>query len=128
MTNLQFGGNIVASEKSVLQDTVVTQRIEREMGKVLRLVLDVLKPHNPSIIQLAGELSELPGVEAVNISIYEIDQRVENAKVTLEGTNLNYDEVLKVIGENGGSVHSIDEVVAGRMIIEDAETPQDALS
>jgi len=98
------------------------------MGKVLRLVLDVLKPHNPSIIQLAGELSELGGVEAVNISIYEIDQRVENAKVTLEGTNLNYDDVLKVIGENGGSVHSIDEVVAGRMIIEDAETPQDALS
>ena len=98
------------------------------MGKVLRLVLDVLKPHNPSIIQLAGELSELGGVEAVNISIYEIDQRVENAKVTLEGTNLNYDDVLQVIGENGGSVHSIDEVVAGRMIIEDAETPQDALS
>jgi hypothetical protein len=98
------------------------------MYKILRLVLDVLKPHNPSIIQLAGELSELTGVEAVNISIYEVDQRVENAKVTLEGTNLNYDEVLRTIGENGGAVHSIDEVVSGRMIIEDAATPQDALS
>ena len=98
------------------------------MGKILRLVLDVLKPHNPSIIQVAGELSELGGVEAVNISIYEVDQRVENAKVTLEGTNLNYEEVLKIIGENGGAVHSIDEVVAGAMIIEDAATPQDALT
>jgi hypothetical protein len=98
------------------------------MGKILRLVLDVLKPHNPSIIQLAGELSELTGVEAVNISIYEMDQRVENAKVTVEGTNLNYDEVLKTIGESGGAVHSIDEVVSGRMIIEDAATPQDARS
>ena len=97
------------------------------MGKILRLVLDVLKPHNPSIIQLAGELSELPGVEAVNISIYEMDQRVENAKITLEGKNIDYDEVLKVVGEVGGAVHSIDEVVAGRMIIEDAETPQDPL-
>jgi hypothetical protein len=98
------------------------------MGKILRLVLDVLKPHNPSIIQVAGELSDLRGVEAVNISIYEIDQRVENAKITLEGTSLDYDSVLKVIGENGGTVHSIDEVVAGAMIIEDAATPQDALS
>ncbi|KPL20929.1 MAG: hypothetical protein AMJ93_10845 [Anaerolineae bacterium SM23_84] len=98
------------------------------MAQIRRLVLDVLKPHNPSIIQLAGELSELSGVEAVNISIYEVDQRVENAKVTLEGTNLDYDDVLKIIGENGGAVHSIDEVVAGGMIIEDAATPQDALT
>jgi hypothetical protein len=98
------------------------------MGKILRLVLDVLKPHNPSIIQVAGELSDLPGVEAANISIYEVDQRVENAKITVEGTNINYDEILKIIGENGGAVHSIDEVVAGAMIIEDAATPQDALT
>jgi hypothetical protein len=98
------------------------------MGKILRLVLDVLKPHNPSIIEVAGELSELTGVEAVNISIYEVDQRVENAKITVEGSNLVYDEILTVIGENGGAVHSIDEVVAGRMIIEDAATPQDALT
>lgn len=98
------------------------------MGKIRRLVLDVLKPHNPSIIQLAGELSELPGIEAVNISIYEMDQRVENAKITLQGSDIDYDAVLKVIGQFGGTVHSIDEVVAGRMIIEDAQTPQDALT
>jgi len=46
------------------------------MGKIRRLVLDVLKPHNPSIIHLADDLSELEGVEAVNVSIYEMDQRV----------------------------------------------------
>jgi hypothetical protein len=97
------------------------------MGKIRRLVLDVLKPHNPSIIQLASELSELSGVEAVNISIYEIDQRVENAKITLEGSSVIYDQVLNVIAEVGGAVHSIDEVVAGRTIIDDAETLQDPL-
>ena len=95
------------------------------MGKVLRLVLDVLKPHDPSIIHLAEELSELSGVEAVNISIYEIDRKVENAKITLEGSDLIYKDVRRVIEENGGAIHSIDEVVAGKIIIEDAETPQD---
>jgi hypothetical protein len=97
------------------------------MGKIRRLVLDVLKPHEPTIIELASQLSDLDGVEAVNISIYEIDLRVENAKITIEGENINYEIVDHVIQENGGTVHSIDEVVAGKMIIEDAETPQDAL-
>ena len=97
------------------------------MGKIRRLVLDVLKPHEPTIIELAGQLSALAGVEAVNISIYEIDRRVENAKITIEGGALVYEEIEGLILENGGTVHSIDEVVAGRMIIEDAETPQDAL-
>ena len=95
------------------------------MGKIRRLVLDVLKPHEPSIIVLAGQLSELSGIDGVNISIYEIDRKVENAKITLEGPDLIYEDVLKVIEENGGAVHSIDEVVAGKIIIEDAETPQD---
>ena len=97
------------------------------MGKVRRLVLDVLKPLDPTIIELSRVLSELSGVDAVNISIYEIDRRVENAKITIEGDNINYEIVDHVIQENGGTVHSIDEVVAGKMIIEDAETPQDAL-
>jgi len=95
------------------------------MGTVRRLVLDVLKPHEPTIIQLAQQLSELPGVEAVNISIYEIDRKVENAKITIEGSDIQYERVLETIEENGGSVHSIDEVVAGKIIIEDAATPQD---
>jgi hypothetical protein len=95
------------------------------MGTVRRLVLDVLKPHEPTIIQLAQLLSELPGIEAVNISIYEIDRKVENAKITIEGSDIQYERVLETIEENGGSVHSIDEVVAGKIIIEDAATPQD---
>ena len=95
------------------------------MGKVRRLVLDVLKPLEPTIIELAQQLSALSGVEAVNISIYEIDRKVENAKITIEGDDLSYENVDQVIQENGGTVHSIDEVVAGKSIIEDAETLQD---
>jgi hypothetical protein len=95
------------------------------MGKVRRLVLDVLKPLDPTIIELAQQLSGLLGVEAVNISIYEIDRRVENAKITIEGSDILYESVVETIQQNGGTVHSIDEVVAGKMIIEDAATPQD---
>jgi len=95
------------------------------MGKIRRLVLDTLKPHEPSIIEMADRLSDLEGVAAVNISIYEIDRKVENAKITIEGENVTCSSVLALIEELGGAVHSVDEVVAGSKIIDDAATLQD---
>jgi hypothetical protein len=95
------------------------------MGAVRRLVLDTLKPHEPNIIELAQQISELTGVDSVNISIYEIDRKVENAKITIEGMDIQYDEVATLIRELGGTIHSIDEAVAGKSIIDDAPTLQD---
>lgn len=95
------------------------------MGRIRRLVLDTLKPHEPSIIEMADRLSELEGVESVNISVYEIDRKVENVKMTLEGRDIDYSLVEELIREMGGSIHSIDEAVAGQTIIDDASTPQD---
>jgi len=87
--------------------------------------MDVLKPLEPSIVELVQLLADLEGVDGVNISIYEIDRRVENAKITIEGRNLDYKSIVRVIEENGGAVHSIDEVAAGSVLIEDVVTAQD---
>jgi uncharacterized protein len=95
------------------------------VGKIRRLVLDTLKPHDPSIIDVAQILSDLQGVEAVNISIYEMDRKVENAKITIEGNDIQFEAIESVIMDNGGAIHSIDEVVAGKIIIDDSATPQD---
>jgi hypothetical protein len=95
------------------------------MGSVLRLVLDTLKPHDPSIIELAQTISDLPGVDSVNISIYEIDRKVENAKITVEGPDIQFSALETLLRELGGSIHSIDEAVAGKNIIDDASTLQD---
>jgi hypothetical protein len=95
------------------------------MSKIRRLVLDTLKPHEPTIIEWASLLSEPDGISSVNISIYEIDHKVENAKVTIEGEDISYGKVRQLIQDMGGTIHSIDEVVAGRDIIDDAATLQD---
>lgn len=95
------------------------------MGDIRRLVLDTLKPYEPGIVDLARKLSALPGVTAVNISIYEMDRMVENAKITIEGDRIPVDEVLDLIKVEGGAIHSIDEVVAGSEIIDDASTLMD---
>lgn len=94
------------------------------MNSLRRLVLDVLKPLEPSIVDLAQVLATLEGIEGVNISIYEIDHLVENAKITIEGPEISYEKVEKIIEENGGAIHSIDEVAAGKLLIEDVTTPQ----
>ncbi|MBM3138531.1 MAG: hypothetical protein FJZ98_10140 [Chloroflexi bacterium] len=95
------------------------------IGKIRRLVLDVLKPMEPNIIELAEIISRNDGVSAVNISMVEIDLKVENAKITIEGDNIMYEQIVGLIEDMGGSIHSIYEVVAGKMIIDDAATLQD---
>ncbi len=94
------------------------------IGKIRRVVLDTLKPMEPTIIEMAKLISVIEGVSAVNISIVEIDLKVENAKITVEGENINYEKVEELIQDMGASIHSIDEVVAGKEIIDDAETLQ----
>ena len=96
-----------------------------KLGKLRRIVLDVLKPLEPNIVDLARKISTLPGVDGVNITIYEIDHHVENAKITVEGEQLSYQEIYDLIVENGGAVHSIDEVAAGKRTVEEVETHQD---
>jgi hypothetical protein len=90
-----------------------------------RLVLDVLKPHNPSVVELSEALSHLDGVEGVNVIIYEIDQKVENAKVIIAGSNIDFEIIKKKLEEMGATIHSVDEVAAGKRVIEEVKTPQD---
>ena len=92
---------------------------------LIRIVLDILKPHEPIIPSFAKYLSEIHGVDGVNITLMEIDKETENIKVTMQGDDLDFDEITKAIEEYGGSIHSVDEVVAGRKIIEEVTTPQD---
>jgi hypothetical protein len=95
------------------------------MGNLRRIVLDVLKPLEPNIVDLVQKVSTLTGVEGVNITIYEIDHHVENAKITVEGEQLSYRDLHDLIEETGGAVHSIDEVAAGKRTVEEVVTHQD---
>ncbi len=95
------------------------------MSQIKRLVLDVLKPHEPTIIELANDLGDVDNVEGVNLSLYEVDQQTENVKITIEGTDINYNTVTRIIENLGGVVHSVDEIVAGKKIVEEEETLHD---
>lgn len=82
------------------------------MSNIKRLVLDVLKPHNPNIIVLSQCLSALKGVSGASCTLAEIDQATESIKITIEGNCIIYEDVKRVIEELGGNIHSIDGVIA----------------
>ena len=95
------------------------------MSGFRRLVLDVLKPHEPNNLVLAKRLSELDNIEGVNVSLYEIDQNTENVKITIVGNDMSFEDIKMVIEELGAVIHSIDEIVAGKKLIETVKTEQD---
>ncbi|MEA1864288.1 MAG: DUF211 domain-containing protein [Euryarchaeota archaeon] len=95
------------------------------MNGIKRLILDVLKLHNPSIIEMADAVGRLPGVDGVNVSLYEVDQQTENVKVTVEGEGLEFDQIKEVIEHFGAAIHSIDEVASGKRLVEEIETLQE---
>ena len=95
------------------------------MAGLRRLVLDVLKPHKPENVIFALKLSEIKNVEGVNVSLTEIDQSTESLKITIVGNDLDFEEIKSVIEDLGGVIHSVDEVVAGKIIVESVRTEQD---
>ena len=92
---------------------------------IRRLVLDVLKPHQPSLPELALEITKIPGIVGVNISLIEIDRDTESIKITIEGIDLMFEKIRTQLNEWNCSIHSIDQVVAGRKVIEEAATHTD---
>jgi hypothetical protein len=89
---------------------------------IKRLVLDVLKPHQPTPVEIAILLGKVKGVVGVNVALVEVDSHTESIKVTVEGDNLEFEEVKAALEACGASVHSIDQVVAGRTVVEEVKT------
>ncbi len=86
------------------------------MGKkspIRIVVLDVLKPHKPNILELGRTMAGKAGLEDVNISVYAVDEKTESTKLTVAGEDLDFERVKKVIEDNGAVIHSIDKVVIG---------------
>jgi hypothetical protein len=85
---------------------------ERVPPKIKYLILDILKPHIPSIVDLSkGIASNVDGIEKVVSEIVEMDQDTESIKMQVYGKNINLDMLVQTIKSFGASLHSIDEVI-----------------
>lgn len=80
------------------------------MSTVTRLVLDVLKPHQPNALAFATKLADLDPQYHVQLSVQEVDEQTESVVLHINGEDIDFEKLTEQIRFMGGSVHSIDEV------------------
>ena len=79
--------------------------------KIKVMMLDVLKPHSPPLPIFATFLAELEGVDGVDVSLVEMDERTESLKVVLNGPEIDYEALKEHISKQGAVIHSVDQVI-----------------
>ena len=94
------------------------------MSEIRRIVLDVLKPHRPSVVEMSRKLTSIKGVDGVNCTLDEVDQETESVRVTIEGPAIDFEKVEQTLRESGAVIHSVDSVSVGKKLVEDVRIPQ----
>ncbi len=80
------------------------------MAIVTHVVLDVLKPHQPNVLDFASQLADLGENYNVNLVVQEVDDKTHSVILKISADCLDLDAITQHIEAMGGSVHSIDEV------------------
>lgn len=80
------------------------------MSSVKRLVLDVLKPHQPNTLDFARAIAMTGKGYHIDIRVTEVDEQTETLQIEIAGEDIDFERISAAISENGASLHSIDEV------------------
>lgn len=71
------------------------------MAKIRRIVLDVLKPHQPNVVDFAISLAELADRCHVKIIVTEVDKKTENIILELTGDDVLFQMINEEIKKWG---------------------------
>ena len=80
------------------------------MSKVRQIVLDVLKPHHPTVLEFAQALADLGTDYKVSIDVTGVDEKTESVVIEVTADCVDFAAISDTISGLGGSVHSIDRV------------------
>lgn len=80
------------------------------MVSVKRIVLDVLKLHQPNALEFTQAIAEAGEDYRVRLTVLEMDENTETLEVEVQGSIVDFELLQSTIIGMGGSVHSIDEV------------------
>jgi len=83
------------------------------MVHIKRVVLDVLKPHNPNALDFTTAIAEKVPDCRIKLTVTAMDEKTETVLLMIEGEQVQFNVISEVIGSLGGSIHSIDEVEVG---------------
>lgn len=90
---------------------LMAEGVRGKPSSISKVVLDVLKPHMPSLVEFSMEVSKVRGVDKVNAVLVEVDAETDSIKLTVEGQGIDYEELESTVKRLGAAIHSVDEVV-----------------
>jgi hypothetical protein len=80
------------------------------MVTVKRIMLDVLKPHQPGSLEFSQAIARVGDDYRVCLTVIEMDEKTETLQLEVEGSSLDFEAIKSAITSMGGSLHSIDQV------------------
>lgn len=80
------------------------------MVRLKRIVLDVLKPHEPGALEFTAAIAAVGAGYHVHLTVCEVDENTQTVRVVIEAAALDFEGIAAVIRKMAGSLHSVDEV------------------
>lgn len=80
------------------------------MLAVKRIILDVLKPHQPNALEFCKVIAKAGINYRVRLTVLEVDEKTETLQIEVTGSDIDFEVIQSTISDIGGSLHSIDEV------------------
>ena len=70
-----------------------------------------MSSHSPPLTELASAIYDLDGLNKVDIKLEEIDENTESLKVTINGSDIDFDVLKECMVKHGAVIHSVDQVI-----------------
>ncbi len=80
------------------------------MVYVKKIVLDVLKPHQPNALDFSQTIAKVGSDYRVHLIVLEMDENTETIQIEVTGEAIDFEAIQAAIKDLGGSLHSIDQV------------------
>lgn len=80
------------------------------MIRVTKIVLDVLKPHQPNSLRFAQAIAGVGDDHRVSLTVVEVDEHTETVQMSIAAPAVDFDAVEAAVRDMGASIHSIDQV------------------
>jgi len=77
---------------------------------IRRVLIEALKPRETALVELSQAICSVDGVEECDIVVTDVDAKTETIKLTIRGSNIEYNGISNIMHEHGVSVKGFDEI------------------
>jgi len=82
---------------------------------IRRVLIEALKPRDTPLVELSQAICSVHGIDECDVVVTDVDVKTETVKLTVKGSNIEYDGISKVLHEYGISIKGVDEISVSKV-------------